>query len=81
MKLRFQRLGALLLTLAVVLGTVPAAFAAQEGTFGDGRGSGFSRGNFADTSKIFLYDVKGYTAHDNGDLCSKSTESLHMARE
>ena len=64
-----------------MLGTVPAAFAAQEGTFGNERGRGFSRGNFADTSKRFLYDVKGYTAHDNGDLCSKSTESLHMARE
>ena len=81
MKLRFQRLGALLLTLAVMLGTVPAAFAAQEGTFGNERGRGFSRGHFADASKRFLYDVKGYTAHDNGDLCSKSTESLHMARE
>lgn len=81
MKNHFQRLGALLLTLAVMLGTVPAAFAAQDGTFGDGRGGGFSRGNFADTSKRFLYDVKGYTAHDNGDLCAKSTESLHMARE
>lgn len=64
-----------------MLGTVPAAFAAQDGTFGDGRGAGFSRGNFSDSSKRFLYDVKGYTAHDNGDLCSKSTESLHMARE
>lgn len=81
MKLRFQSLGALLLTLAVMLGTVPVTFAAQDGTFGDGRGAGFSRGNFSDSSKRFLYDVKGYTAHDNGDLCSKSTESLHMARE
>lgn len=81
MKNHFQRLGALLLILAVMLGTVPAAFAAQDGTFGDGRGGGFSRGNFADTSKRFLYEVKGYTAHDNGDLCAKSTESLHMARE
>lgn len=85
-----QRLSALVLTLAVLLGTVPATFAASDGSFGGDRGDGgfsggshgggFRKGTFGSASTRFLSPVKGYTAAQNGDTCAKSEDSFHVAQ-
>lgn len=86
-----QRLGALVLTLAVLLGTVPATFAASDGSFGGDRGDGgfgggshgggFRKGTFGSASTRFLSPVKGYTAAQNGDTCAKAEDTFHVAQE
>ena len=85
-----QRLSALVLTLAVLLGTVPATFAASDGSFGGDRGDGgfgggshgggFRKGTFGSASTRFLSPVKGYTAAQNGDTCAKSEDTFHVAQ-
>lgn len=90
MKVHFQRLGAALLTLSLLLGTVPAAFAASDSSFGGNRGDGsfgegshgggFKKGTFGSASTRFLSPVKGYTAAQNGDTCAKSEDTFHVAQ-
>ena len=75
-----QRLGAMVLTLAVLLGTVPAAFADRTGDFDGDRGGGFIKSSFGSATTRFLSPVRGYTAAQNGDPCAKSENTFHVAQ-